>query len=144
MKFLAIDYGLKRTGLAVSDPGGSMAFPRATLTMRAKDVFFAELLAHITEEKIEAVVIGLPLYSDGSDSETTRMVRNMAARLQRKTPLPVFFMPETLSSHQAELWLAAAGKKGQQAKDIVDQAAAVAILDSFLALDENKRIPVGG
>ena len=45
VKFLAIDYGEKRTGIALSDPGGSFAFPRATILMRGKDAFFAELLA---------------------------------------------------------------------------------------------------
>ena len=52
MKYLAIDYGQKRTGLAVSDPEERMAFPRATLAMRGKDAFFAELLALAESEGI--------------------------------------------------------------------------------------------
>ena len=109
MKYLAIDYGQKRTGLAVSDPEERMAFPRATLAMRGKDAFFAELLALAESEGIRAFVVGLPLRSNGEDSETTRQARNMAARLARRTDLPVYLMPELLSSHEAESRLRQAG-----------------------------------
>ena len=61
MKYLAIDYGQKRTGIAVSDGGGSMAFPRKTIQMRTREAFFEELLALIEAEAPDAVVIGLPL-----------------------------------------------------------------------------------
>ena len=142
MKYLAVDYGQKRTGIAVSDPDGRMAFPRATLLMRGKDIFFAELLALAQSEGIQAFVVGLPLRGTGEDSETTRQVRNMAARLTRRTPLPVYFMPETLSSHEAESRLRQAGKTGKQLKDSLDRAAAVAILESFLALPEERRLSV--
>jgi RNAse H-fold protein YqgF len=141
MKYLGIDYGIKRTGLAVTDPGGIMAFPRTTLHMKGKDAFFAELFAVIKAEDIEAVVIGLPLRSDGTDSETTRMVRNMAARFRRRSPLPAYFMPETLSSHQAEELLKEAGQRGRGLWHKTDEAAAVLILESFLALPPERRIP---
>lgn len=139
MKFLAIDYGLKRTGIAVSDPGGTMAFPRDALVMRGKDAFFADLLALAGSENIGAFVIGLPLYLNGEESETTRMIRNMAARLQRRSPLPVYFMPEALSSWDAEARLREAGKHGKEMWRKIDSAAAVAILESFLALPGERR-----
>lgn len=141
MKFLAIDYGRKRTGLAVSDPRGLMAFPRATILMRGKDAFFAELFALAGSESVQAFVIGLPLRSNGEDSETTRQVRNAAARLKRRTTLPVYFMPENFSSHDAECRLREAGKSGKSIKEGLDRAAAAAILESFLALPEERRIP---
>ena len=140
MKFLAIDYGQKRTGIAVSDPGERMAFPRATLLMRGKDAFFAELLELAEGERAEAFVVGLPLRDNGEDSETTRQVRNMAARLKRRSPLPVYFMPETLSSHEAESRLREAGKNGKKIQHAVDQAAAAAILESFLGLPADRRV----
>lgn len=143
MKYLAIDYGLKRTGIAVSDQSGRMAFPRTVISMRGKDAFFAELLALAEEEKAEAFVVGLPLRGDGTDSETTRMVRNMAARLARRTPLPVYLMPEGLSSWDAEERLREAGKNGKKRTATLDQAAAAAILESFLALPDARRVRVG-
>ena len=140
MKYLAIDYGQKRTGLAVSDPEGRMAFPRVTLNMRGKDAFFADLFAVAEHEGIQAFVVGLPLRSNNEDSETTRQVRNMAARLTRRTSLPFYFMPETLSSHEAEERLREAGKSGKELREALDRAAAVAILESFLALPEERRM----
>ena len=141
MKYLAIDYGLKRTGIAVSDPGGTMAFPREPIAMAGKDAFFAALLALAQSEGVEAFVVGLPLYLNGDESETTRMVRNMAARLQRRSPLPVYLMPEALSSWDAEARLREAGKHGKELQRKLDSSAAVAILESFLALPVERRQP---
>ena len=140
MKYLAIDYGQKRTGIAVSDPGGRMAFPRATIAMRGKDAFFAELLALAEDERVEAFVVGLPLRGNGEDSETTRQVRNMAARLKRRSTLPVYFMEEALSSWEAESRLREVRKHGKEILNRLDQSAAVAILESFLALPEERRV----
>ncbi len=140
MKFLAIDYGLKRTGIALSDPGGCFAFPRSLILMRGKDAFFAELLALAEAEAVQAFVVGLPLRENGEESESTRRARNMAARLKRRTALPVYFMPENLSSHEAETRLREAGKSGKKMLERLDQAAAATILESFLAVPEERRI----
>lgn len=139
MKYLAIDYGKARTGLAVSDPGETCCFPKRTLLMQGKEKFFAELFQCIEEEEIEAIVVGLPLTNKGEDTETTRMVRNMASRLRHRCPLPLFYMEEYLSSTEAEKRLKAAGKKGKEITQLVDQYAAVIILESFLNLSPPQR-----
>jgi len=141
MKFLAIDYGQKRTGIAVSDPGGLLAFPRATISMSGKDAFFAELLSLAEAEGAGGFVVGLPLRENGEDSETTRQTRNMAERLKRRTALPVYFMSEALSSQDAQERLREAGKSGKTVRETLDRAAAAAILESFLALTEDRRTP---
>jgi len=140
MKFLAIDYGQKRTGIAVSDPDGRLAFPRATISMRGKDAFFAELLSLAEAEDAKGFVVGLPLRENGEDSETTRQARNMAERLKRRTLLPVYFMSEALSSHEAQERLYAAGKNDKAVRETLDRAAAATILESFLALPEERRM----
>ena len=61
MKYLALDYGTRRVGVAVSDPDGMMAFPRRTLKREVREAFFAELLALIDEERPDAIVLGYPL-----------------------------------------------------------------------------------
>lgn len=139
MKFIAIDYGTKRTGLAATDTGGSMAFPRRTLAMTTKDKFFEELLAFIAVENPAAVVVGLPRLLDGSESLMTRQVRNFVARLKRRCDLPVYFMEEMLSSHEAEEDLREAGLSGREIKNVVDQQAAVLILETFLNQPESQR-----
>ncbi len=136
MKLLCIDYGLSRTGIAVTDTGGTMAFPRCTLhrnPQKPRAVFFDALLTCITEEAPAAIVVGLPLHKDGAESLTTKQVKNFVARLQRRIALPIYLMPEFLSSEEAKSDLHAVGIKSTKHKDILDQQAAVRILESFLA-----------
>lgn len=139
MKYLGIDYGLKRTGIAVSDSGGHMAFPRTVLQMETKQRFWDDFLALLETEKPDALVVGLPLRSDGSESLTTRQVRNFARSLQRRVSLPIYFMEENLSSLEAESMLREAGKKGKKMLASLDAAAAARILESFLHSDPARR-----
>lgn len=139
MKYLGIDYGTKRTGIAASDSGGSMAFPRRTIAMTTRDKFFAELLAVAEAEQVHAFVVGIPLREDGSETLTTRQVRNFVERLKRRTELPVYLVEEFLSSFEAEDDLRDAGLSRREAEAVVDQQAATRILQSFLNLPEARR-----
>ncbi|MBO6171026.1 MAG: Holliday junction resolvase RuvX [Desulfovibrio sp.] len=137
MKFVGIDYGLARTGLAVSDPEGRLAFPLGTLRLEDfpdRKAFLAALAGRILDVGAEAVVMGLPLLADGTESLTTRQVRNVTGRLKRRVPLPFYFMAEELSSEEAWADLRAAGLARGKRKAVLDQQAAVRILSSFLAL----------
>ncbi len=145
MKYLCIDYGQKRCGIAVSDAGGRLAFARLTLERRTREAFFSDLLRLIAEEGAEAVVIGLPRYGDGSDSLTTRQVRNFAESLRRRCALPMYFMEEWLSSDEAFAMLRESGYSLEELKrnpGLVDKAAAARILESFLNQPEDRRVPV--
>ena len=140
MKYLAVDYGQKRAGIAVSDAGGSMAFPRKALAVNGRERFVVDLLQLAQGESAEALVVGLPLRGNGEESETTRQVRNMVRELMAHTDLPVFFVQELLSSWDAEARLREAGFGGSKAKARLDAAAATAILESFLSLPPEKRL----
>ena len=139
MKYLAVDYGLRRTGIAVSDAQGRMAFPRRTLILGARERFFADLAACLAEEAPDAIVVGLPLSMDGSESLTTRQARHFVERLKRRTDVPVFWMNEQLSSYEARQDLRAAGVRGARLRKVADQQAACRILESFLAQPEHTR-----
>ena len=144
MKFVGVDYGLARTGLAVSDPEGRLAFP--LMTVRFEDysdrkAFLAALVERIVEAGAEAVVVGLPITLDGEESMTTRQIRNVTERLKRRVDLPFFFMTEILSSHEAWSDLRDAGLKMRKRKAVLDQQAAVRILSSFLSLAPQDRRP---
>ena len=144
LKFVGVDYGLARTGLAVSDPEGRLAFPLATLRLEDfsdRKAFLAALAERITETGAEAVVVGLPLMLDGQESLTTRQIRNVTERLKRRVPLPFYFMMEALSSEEAWADLREAGLKMRKRKAVLDQQAAVRILSSFLALAPQDRSP---
>ncbi|MCK9240941.1 Holliday junction resolvase RuvX [Desulfocurvus sp.] len=133
MRTLGIDFGLKRVGLALSDPRGALAFPYRTVARTTRDALFAELLEVIAAEGVQAVVVGLPLTLDGQDSMTTRQARNFAASLARRTPLPVALADERLSSAAADDDLDAAGLRGRDRRKAArDQQAAVRILQTYL------------
>ncbi len=119
-----------------------MAFPRCTLQCPAQSTradFFAKLLAVLEEESPAILVVGLPLYLDGNESLTTKQVRNFVARLQRRSPLPVYLMPEALSSEEAISDLRESSLRGKKHKDVLDQQAAVRILQSFLVLSADEK-----
>ncbi|MBU1001261.1 MAG: Holliday junction resolvase RuvX [Proteobacteria bacterium] len=133
MRILGIDFGLKRVGLALTDPMETMAFPHRTLVRSTRDALFSELLTIIEAEAVEEIVVGLPLNLDGSDSMTTRQARNFAQSLGRRTPLPLHLVDERLSSVAAEEELIAAGmKKYNKRKAVLDQQSAVRILETWL------------
>lgn len=141
---MGIDYGMVRTGIAVTDAGGRMAFPRRTITLPPqgrKEGFWIDLLTLIEEEAPAALVVGLPLPADGGESLTTRQVRNFVDRLRRRVSLPVHLMPEFLSSAEAESHLREAGVRRERMREALDQQAAVRILESFLAERRLERSP---
>lgn len=136
MKYLGIDYGLVRTGLAATDPDGILAYPLETLSLDRfpnRKAFLAALTERIEKEAPDVIVVGLPLMPDGSESLTTRQIRNFADRLLRRTTQPVIFMQELLSSEEAAMDLAEAGLKRKKRKAVLDQQAAVRILESYLS-----------
>lgn len=132
MKYLAIDYGEKRAGIAVSDAGGRMAFARATLDAAPKDAFFRKLLGLIAEEAAEAVVLGLPLNLKGEETKGSARVRAFAGRLRERADLPIFLVNEALTSFAANEELKAAGLPLKKRAALLDQQAAVHILQAFL------------
>lgn len=139
MRVLAVDFGLKRVGLAVSDPGGSMAFPLATIERQGRDELFARLVALVAQEGVELVVVGWPAPAEGRDSLTARQAENFAASLARRVSVPVLMMDETLSSEAALDDLRAAGVKASRRKAVLDQQAAVLILRSYLECPQGAR-----
>lgn len=152
MRFLAIDFGLARTGIAVTDADGLMAFPRCTLVRTTRDAFFTDVCACIEAEAPDALVVGLPLTQKDEDSETTRQVRNFVKSLKRRCPLPVYYMPEMFSTCQAHADLdeldslheLESGKRRPRrdfrtVRAMIDQQAAVRILESFLNLPASQR-----
>ena len=80
----------------------------------------------------DAVVVGLPLLADGSDSLTTRQIRNFVRKLLHRLPCPVYLMEEFLSSEEAAWDLEEAGLRRSRRKAVLDQQAAVRILESYL------------
>jgi putative holliday junction resolvase len=98
MKVLALDYGSARTGVAVSDPTGTVARPVETVERAATDAGFAKLLALIAAEEPEVVVVGMPLTLRGDVGEQARETEAFVDRLRATLELPVETYDERFTS----------------------------------------------
>ncbi len=139
-RVLGVDYGRKRTGLAISDPLGMTALPLPTHE-GPPDRAIVAIVAHAKERDAARVVVGLPLNMDGTDSEMTREVRAFAARVKQAISLEVELLDERLSSAGAEQTLADLGVKPKDRKGKVDALAACELVRA--ALGGAKGIVIG-
>lgn len=141
MKYLGIDFGMKRTGIAATDSSGSMAFARRTITRKNRAQFWREMEQLLADEQPDALVVGLPLHADGSDGETALHVRAFVKDLKRRFSGPVFQADEALTSAMARQDMNNVYERTGQAipRDKLDQQAAVHILDAFLRQPEHSR-----
>jgi putative Holliday junction resolvase len=139
MKLIGIDYGQARTGIAITDAGGRMAFPRCVLRKDTRQAFFAKLCALIATEAPQAIVVGLPLPDGGGASLSVRQVRNFVHSLKRRVDLPIYYMEELLSTHEAREQFREIGRRPENGE--LDQQAAVRILEAFLNEPASRRKP---
>ena len=109
-----------------------MAFPFKTLVKSSRDKLFSDLLGIIQSEGVEGIVLGLPLDMEGAQTLTTRQVLNFRDSLARRTELPIHLVNEALTSFDARDRLREAGVPAHKQKDMLDQMAAVCILETYL------------
>ena len=135
MRYLAIDYGDKRTGLAICDPAETIASP-FTVIHGQKEL--PKKIADIVEtENVEAIVLGLPLNMDDSTGPQAKLVFKFADRLKAHLDIPIHFQDERLSSFSAEEKLSQTELTRKKKKKRLDAIAAAEILQAFL---DNKNI----
>ncbi|HEU0121033.1 MAG TPA: Holliday junction resolvase RuvX [Bryobacteraceae bacterium] len=132
MRILAVDYGRKRIGLAISDPLGVMAHGMETLQRRSLRKDLTQLCALIREQQVRLLVVGNPLHLDGSPSEMSQEAESFASRLSEQCGVPYRMWDERLTSQEAGHLLRETGRSVQRDGG-VDRLAAQIILDSFLA-----------
>jgi putative Holliday junction resolvase len=129
-KTLAIDFGLKRTGLAITDDLGIIASP---LTAVASEKLMDLLIQLVAKEKIKVLVLGFPTSMDGSDTHITENVRLLKTALEKQFSLPVYLQDERMSSVRAMEAIHIGGKaKQKKNKGLVDTISATLILQDFL------------
>ena len=131
-RILGIDWGLRRCGIAVCDENRDFVFARPQLYIKSQDELIQKITDFVRDEKISGVVIGLPLHSDGSDSDTTKMVREFANALANVTDLPIIFIEENLTSSAAQEEI---GRKSiAKIKAELDSVSAKIILENAIGL----------
>ena len=132
MRVLAIDYGKKRTGLAVTDPLQIIAGGLCTVETPKLMTFLKE---YVAKEEVERFVIGLPTQTNGQPSENQPRVRQFAANLSKVLPnIPITFWDERFTSVLAHQTMLESGinKKRRQDKALVDEISATIILQSWM------------
>jgi putative Holliday junction resolvase len=142
-RIIALDYGERRIGVAVSDPTGTIATPLPTLERRTgKRPPWPEIQRIVTEYEVLEAVVGLPLELSGEESGWTAEVRAFGAELARRTGLAVHWMDERMTSILAERNVRGSGLKKTQReeKGRIDAAAAALILEGFLNLRRNQAL----
>jgi len=138
-RYLGIDLGEKRVGIAISDPSGIIAQPLKTIPFQSQKQLLQEIRGLLKEYDIAKIVVGLPLTMKGTDSEKTREVRQFAEALSQSVSVPVHFMDERLTTIQAHSTMHQIGKKPSRHRERVDQLAAQFILQTFLDQEKNRR-----
>ena len=129
MKYLGIDYGEKRVGLAVSDNDGKVAFPK--LVLENNSDLFNKTSSFCVENKIEAIVVGESKNYKGEDNKISPQIISFKRELLKIIKLPIFLEPEFMSSMQVEKTF---GKT-----DMLDASAASIILQTFLDKEKNRQ-----
>jgi putative pre-16S rRNA nuclease len=126
-RLLAVDWGAKRVGLAISDPTQTIAQPLGTLTRRAGKRFpMGQLKTYLDREPPVGVVVGLPLDGQGGEGPAAREARASGALIAAKTGLPVAYWDERMSTARV------VKDRGAEGRAVADALAATVILQTFL------------
>jgi len=132
LRILAVDWGERRIGLAVSDPGGVIASALPTLTVKGREDAVAGVSRVAAEQEVERIVVGLPLLMSGARGRAAVTAEAFAALLADRTGLEVDTYDERLTSALSQRRMHETGMKPGRAKERVDQGAAMALLESYL------------
>ncbi len=139
-RILAVDWGERRIGLAVSDPTGTIASGLETLVVRAPSTAPAEVAAIAAEVEADSIVVGLPLLLSGERGEAAEAATRFAEALGAASALPVRLYDERLTSALSQRRMHERGERVGRGKGRVDEGAAVALLESWLQkLDAERR-----
>ncbi|KGN32476.1 Holliday junction resolvase [Knoellia sinensis KCTC 19936] len=146
---LGVDVGTVRVGVAVSDPGGVLATPHATLTRSWPDASTGpddvdEIVALCADRTAIEIIVGLPRSLSGDEGPSAAAARTYAAELARRVvPVGVRLVDERLTSVDAHRALRESGMTGRRQRAVVDQAAAVLILQNALDEERSSGRPAG-
>lgn len=133
-KRLSIDVGQARVGVATCDPDAILATPVETLARNGSDIRRAAQM--VKKDAIIEVIVGLPYNMDGTEGASARHARTWAGKLAKRIdPIPVRLVDERLSTVTAHAQLSASGRNSRHHRSVVDQAAAVVILETALEIE---------
>lgn len=129
---LGVDYGDARIGIAATDPLGILAHPVETIEVSRTDPL-ERIEAIVRAREVKTLVVGLPLRTDGTEGAASEKVRAFADRLAARLPeLPLVLVDEAYTTISAAAKLRESGRNARKQKGVIDQAAAVEILNVWM------------
>lgn len=131
-RFLAVDVGGKRTGLALGDSLTRVAMPVEVLHVPRGPALLDAILKAVRAHAPDAIVMGLPLNMDGSEGPAAEQARAFAAEVQERAGLVVHLQDERLTSFEADQRMARSGRTRGEKRELRDALAAAALLEDFL------------
>ena len=132
-RILALDYGTKRIGVALSDELGWTAQPLETFERRTLDRDVAHIASLVNTHEVGQVVLGFPLQLNGREGPAVQAMREFAVRLEQSLSVPLVLWDERMTTKAAEELLIAADVSRKKRKGAVDRVAAAILLQSYLA-----------
>lgn len=132
-RWMGLDVGDRRIGVAISDELGITAQPVLTLVRSNRKQDLKSLQRLIRKYRCTDIVVGNPLHMSGGQSPQAAKAQVFAEMLGKETGLPVHLWDERLTTTEAHRHLHAAGRAGNEHRQVVDQVAAILILESYLA-----------
>lgn len=131
-RILGLDVGERRIGIAISDETQTLARSLTVLHRRSKAQDFEALARLVREQKVAAIVVGLPLSSNGTEGQQARRIRRYAAALSERLATPLVFYDESFSTVTAAGLMMASGRKRRDRRHCIDAVAAAVILQDYL------------
>lgn len=138
MVILSVDYGDKRTGIAVCDKNEILASPVGVITEWNKEALAEKIIALAVEKKAEEIVIGLPKNMDGSEGFRADACKELGDILKGIANIPVSFWDERLTTVSAHRFLSDNNVRGKKRKSVVDAVSADIILQDYIDNRRNK------
>jgi len=134
MRTLALDFGERRIGVAITDATGSLAQPLETIDRKrsGKDADFERIDQIVKKYSVTRIVIGLPLHMNGHEGPEARNARAFGSRIEKQTGIEPEFLDERWTSIEAEQVLRNTGGKSRKDRGRVDRVAATILLQAFL------------
>ena len=137
LKYIGIDYGDARTGIASTDHSGTLAVAEKAITEYDRDRLVLKIKAEAERLGADTAVLGLPLNMNGSEGPRAELCREFAAKLAEQIEVPVRMWDERQTTVSAAGYLNETDTRGKKRKAVIDAVAAVIILDSYIQWRKN-------
>jgi len=134
---MALDYGTRRIGLAISDAEGTFAFPAGALASRGRPSDLEELRRLAADRGVQRIVVGLPIHLSGRKGSAAQAAEEFANEVAKITGLPVELLDERWTTRAAERSLAESKSGRRRRREVVDSAAATLLLQTWLERARN-------